>query len=85
MKLSFLLVKVLDQTTTSLLHLIQSSLQTNPERCDIFLALSNLVIRVLGMPDVVSDELLQLGLPSCFQIRIVDVLNLSHESVHILN
>ena len=85
MKLSFLLVKVLDQTTTSLLHLVQSSLQTNPERCNIFLTLSNLVIRILGMPDVVSNELLKLGLPSCFQIRIVDVLNLSHESVHILN
>ena len=58
MKLSFLLVKVLDQTTTSLLHLVQSSLQTNPERCNIFLTLSNLVIRILGMPDVVSNELL---------------------------
>ena len=44
-----------------------------------------LLLLVLGIPDVVSDELLQLGLPSCFQIRIVDVLNLSHESVHILN
>lgn len=63
MKLTLLLVKVLDQTTASLLHFVQSSLQADPERSDILLTLSNLVIGVLRVPDVVSDELLQLGLP----------------------
>jgi hypothetical protein len=47
MELAFLLVEVLNQATASLLHLIQSSLESNPEGSNVLLSLSDLVIGVL--------------------------------------
>jgi len=85
MELAFLLVQVFDQSAASLLHLIQSSLQSDPEGSHVLLPLPDLVIRVLRMPYVVGDELLQLCLPSRLKVRVIDILDLLHESVHVLN
>lgn len=58
MELAFLLVQVFDQSAASLLHLIQSSLQSDPEGSHVLLPLPDLVIRVLRVPHIVGDELL---------------------------
>jgi hypothetical protein len=39
---------------------------------------------VLGVPDVMSDELLDLNFPSAFQINVVYIFNLVHQAFHVL-
>ena len=65
-KFSLLLVKVLNKAASTLLHLIKSALEAHPEWSDVLLALPDLVVRVLRMPDIVSNEFLKLSLPRIF-------------------
>lgn len=43
-QLAFLLVEVLDESSASLLHFIETSLKANPVRCLVALAVLDLVI-----------------------------------------
>lgn len=86
-KLAFLLVEVFYQTATALLHLVEPALKTDPERSLVSLAMLDLVIRdrVLRVPHVVSDELLDLDLPGGFQGGIIHILDLIHQTVNVFN
>jgi len=79
-ELTFLFVKILDQTAATFLHLIKSPLESNPERRLVALTVFNLLSRewVLAMPYIVGDKLFNLNFPSLLQVRIIDVLNFPH-------
>jgi len=80
-KLSFLLVKILYQPSSSFLHLVQTSLKTFNDSCHWTLYLSS----VLGMPDIVSDELLNGLLPLVLEhVFFTHHLQLVHEAVNVL-
>lgn len=86
-QLAFLLVEVLDESSASLLHLIETSLEANPVRCLVALSVLDLVVGdgVLGVPDVMGDKLFNLVLPRGFQIVISNILDLVHKSFNILD
>ena len=86
-QLSLFLVEILDQSSTSLLHLIKSTLETDPVWCLIALSVLYFVIgnRILRVPDVVSNELFNLVLPGSFQIVVLYILDLVHKALNILN
>ena len=86
-QLALLLVEVLDEAATALLHLVETPLETNPVRCLVSLTMFDLVVGdgVLGVPDVVSYELLNLNFPIWLQIVVVDRFDFSHQSFNILD
>ena len=86
-QLTFLFVEILYQASPSLLHLIETSLEAYPEWCLVSLAMLDLVIsdRVLGVPDIMSNELFDLNFPTSFQIIVIDVFDFIHQSLYILN
>ena len=86
-QLALLLVEVLNKASTALLHLIETTLETNPVRCLISLAMLDLVVGdgVLGVPDIVSYEFLNLNFPIWLQIVVVDRFDFSHQSFNILD
>jgi len=61
-ELSLLLVKILDEATAALLHLVEAALKSYPERSLVSLAMLNLFIGnwVLREPDVMGDEFFNL-------------------------
>ena len=62
-------------------------MQTDPVRRLISLPMLDLVVGnwVLGVPDIVGDELFNLVLPCTFQIVVVHILYLVHKALHILD
>ena len=86
-ELALLLVQILDQTTAPVLHLIQTTLESDPVRSLIALTVFDLVIGdwVLRVPDIMSDEFFNLNFPILFQIVVVDGFNFIHEALNILN
>lgn len=81
-ELAFLLVEVLDESPSSLLHLVESAFQSFDDAGHGSLHLSS----VLRVPDVVSDELLNRLLPGVLQVLLfAHELELVHESVHVFN
>jgi len=85
MELTLLLVQVLDEASPAFLHLIKTALQPHPKGSDVLLSLSDLVVGVLRVPDIVSDEFFKLALPSFLEVSVIYVLNFSHQSVYIFN
>ena len=85
-ELTLLLVEILDEAATTLLHLVEASLETHPVGSLVALPVLDLVIcdGVLGVPYVVSDEFLNLVFPGAFQIIVVDMLDLVHETLNVL-
>lgn len=86
-QLPLLLVEVLDEATSAFLHLIEAALETYPVWCLVALAVLDFVIGdwVLGVPDVVGDELFNLIFPLHFQIVVVHRLDLRHEALNVLD
>ena len=86
-ELALLLVKILDQSSASLLHLIQSALETHPVWSLVSLTMLDLVICdwVLGVPHVVSDEFFDLNLPAWLQIVVIDSFDFIHETLDVLD
>ena len=86
-QLPFFLVQILYQASAPFLHLVQAPLKTDPVWGLIPLSMLNLVNmdRILRMPHIVRDELLKLSLPGVFQLTLIHILYLLHQSVHVLN
>ena len=84
---AFLLVEVLDETSSALLHFVESTLQTYPERSLVALAVFDFVTRdgVLRVPHIVSDEFLNALFPSVLQLVLTHVLNFLHQAVDVLD
>lgn len=81
-KLALLLVEVLDEPSSPLLHLMKSALESFDDTGHGPLNLSP----VLGVPDIVSDELFDRLLPLLLkQVLVSHDLELVHESVHIFD
>ena len=81
-ELAFLLIKVLNQPSSSFLHLVQSTFKSfiNASHWSINLSF------VLAVPNVVSDELLDCLLPLILQKRLLThYFELVHQSIYILN
>jgi len=86
-QLSLLLVKILDKATAAFLHLIKSALQTHPVGRLVALPMLDLVACywVLGVPHIVRYKLFNLVLPAGLKVVIVDIFDLVHEALHILD
>ncbi len=86
-ELALLLVKVLDQSSTSFLHLGQPNLKTHPKGSRVPLTLLYLLSlnSILRVPDIVSNKLFNLNLPSRFKVRVIHILYLSHQSIDVFN
>jgi len=86
-QLTLLLVEVLNQAASALLHFVQAALETHPVGGLVSLAVLDFVISdgVLRVPDIVSDELLDLNFPGAFQIYVVHIFYLVHEAFYVLN
>jgi hypothetical protein len=84
---ALLLVQVLDESAAPLLHLVKSALESDPEGRIVTLAVFDLLAgnRVLGVPDIMGDELFDLSFPARFKPVVVHVLNFVHESLNVLN
>ena len=81
-KLALLFVKILDQSSSSLLHLMQPTLKPLIDSSGRTFDLSS----VLRVPHIVSDELLNGFLPLILETHLIThKLQLAHESVHILD
>lgn len=80
MQFSLLFVEVLDQASTSLLHLIQTTLQANPVGCLVALAVLDFVTGhwILRVPNIVRDEFLNLRLPARFKLTVANIFYLVH-------
>jgi len=87
LQLSFFLVHVLDEASSSLLHLVEATLQAGPVRCLVALAMLNLLLlnSILRMPDVVSNELFDGVTPILAEVVVLQRLDFVDQSVHILN
>ena len=82
---SLLFIQVLDKPSPSLLHLIKSTLKPNTEGCALPLPMFNLLLlSVLRVPHIVSHKLFNRCAPGAFQLIIVDFLDLSDKSLHVL-
>lgn len=80
-QLSLLFVEILDKSPASLLHLMQSALEAFDDRDHRPIDLPP----VLGMPDVVSNELLNGSFPAVLQYAlVVHHLQLIHQSINVL-
>ena len=80
-KLSLFLVEILDKPSPPFLHLVQSPLKPLNNTCHWSLDLSS----VLGVPDIMSDELLNGFLPLLLEeVLVAHHLQLVHEAVNIL-
>ena len=81
-KLSFFLVKILNQSSSSLLHFVQSAFQPLDDPCHWSLHLSS----VLRVPNVVSDELLDGLLPLFLEkLLVAHHLELVHQAINVLD
>ena len=81
-KFPLFLVEVLDQSPSSLLHLMQSAFESVIDASGWPFDLSS----VLGVPDVVGNELFYGFFPLVLQdVLVAHKLELTHESVDILN
>lgn len=69
------------------MHFVEPALETDPVRGLIALAMLDLVISdwVLRVPHIMCDKLLDLVLPSPFQIVVLDVFDLVHEALNIFD
>lgn len=87
MKFSFLFIQVFDQTASSLLHFVETALQADPVRSLVPLSVLDFVIcdGILRVPHIMSDKLFNGNLPRTLQFAVVDILDLSHEAIDILN
>ena len=81
-KLAFLLVKILDKSATSLLHLMEAAFKAFDDSYHWPVDLPS----VLRMPDVMSNELLNGSLPSFLEhTLVVHNLKLVHQTVYVLD
>ena len=81
-QLPFLLIQILYKPPPSLLHFVKPPLQSIDQACRWTLHLSP----VLGVPDVMCDELLNSPLPLVLQlILVIQKLQLVHQPVHVLD
>jgi hypothetical protein len=76
--LSLLLVEVLDQPATSVLHLVKTALQSDPEWSLEPLTLPDFLVLdgVLRVPNIVSDELFDGSTPACLKVAIINFVYL---------
>lgn len=81
-KLSLLLIKVLDESSSSLLHFVEPTFKSLNNACHRTLNLSS----ILRVPDIVSNELFDGFLPALLQKDFVTHnLELVHQTVDVLN
>jgi len=87
LKLSFFLVHVLNESSPALLHLIESSLQSSPIRRLIALAMFDFLLldSILGMPNIMRDELLDRTFPILPEIVVLQWLDFINQPVDVLN
>ena len=85
--LSLLLVEVLDQPAASVLHLVETALESDPEWSLEPLTLPDFLVLdgVLGVPNIVSDELFDGSTPACLQVAIINFVYLLNKTLNVLN
>lgn len=86
-QLALFLIKILDQTSPSLLHLVQTTLQSDTIGGLVPLAMLDLVVghRVLRVPHIVRYEFFDLNFPIGLQIGVADIFDFIHEALDVLN
>lgn len=88
--LPFLLVQVLDKSSSTFLHLTESALESDSIRgtvgssCPTVLS-SKFSPLVLRMPHVVSNKLVQCYFPVLLQHVVRDILDEAHQSFNVFN